>query len=266
MFLKESINKSFFDKNGYVLLDTNLSDNPSFNNLINEIESSLSEEIRYSNIEKLGGYIMGNFGINQGPFGSKLHSLVFMEKFVSYFENLTSKKIDLFDINFGGNVTLPKKGAQIFHTDGNYQQEMYLISIATEDITLANGPTEVCVGSHLRSMSFDEFFFSKKDKKKLTMKKGQILIRKHNLWHRGTKNFSNKQRLLLSFIMIPKMRKIELQPYSDNLKILPNFFKNNIIGRIHETIYVEFSFLIIFTKLLTSFSKKILIKKDKKSI
>ena len=123
-------------------------------------------------------------------------------------ENLTSKK------HIRGPLKCvemkPKKGAQIFHTDGNYQQEMYLISIATEDITLANGPTEVCVGSHLRSMSFDEFFFSKKDKKKLTMKKGQILIRKHNLWHRGTKNFSNKQRLLLSFIMIPKMRKIEL--------------------------------------------------------
>ena len=43
------------------------------------------------------------------------------------------------------------------------------------------------------------------------MKKGQILIRKHNLWHRGTKNLSNKNRLLLSFIMTPKSRKTKLK-------------------------------------------------------
>ena len=92
MFLKELIDKSIFDKNGYVLLDTSLSDNSLFNNLVNEIENSLSEEIKNSNIKKLGGYIMGNFGINQGPFGSRLYSLVFKEEFVSYLENLTSKK------------------------------------------------------------------------------------------------------------------------------------------------------------------------------
>ena len=266
MFLKELINKSIFDENGYVLLSTSLSDNSLFDNLISEIENSLNEEIKNSDIKKLGGYIMGNFGINQGPLGYKLYSLIFEKEFVSYFENLTSKKLDLFNINYGGNLTLPKKGNQIFHTDGNYHQEMYLISIATEDITLANAPTEVCIGTHLKPMSFDEFFFSKKNKKKLTMKKGQILIRKHNLWHRGTKNFTNKQRLLLSFVMIPKTRKVNLEPYSDKLKILPNFFKNNLSGRVHETIYVKFSFLIIFIKLLQSFFKKKFNQQDKKNI
>ena len=57
---------------------------------------------------------------------------------------------------------------------------------------------EICVGTHLKSMSFDEFFFTKKNKKKLTMKKGQILIRKHNLWHKkGTKNFTNKPGFII---------------------------------------------------------------------
>ena len=257
MFLKESIDKSVFELNGYVILDTSLSENQTFDNLIKEIENSLSKEIKNSDIKKLGGYIMGNFGINQGPFGSKLFSLVFHEEFKSYFENLTKKELNSFDINFGGNVTMPKKGNQLFHTDGSYEQEMYLVSIATEDITLDNGPTEICVGTHLKPMSFDEFFFSKKDKKKLMMKKGQILIRKHNLWHRGTRNFTNKPRLLLSFVMIPKIREVNLEPFSEKLKILPNFFKSNLKGRIHETIYVKFGFLITIIKLLSSISKKI---------
>ena len=81
MFLKELIDKSIFDKNGYVLLDTSLSDNQLFDDLINKIDISLSEEIKNSDIKKLGGYIMGNFGINQGPFGSKLYSLVFQYQY-----------------------------------------------------------------------------------------------------------------------------------------------------------------------------------------
>ena len=37
MFLKESIDKSVFELNGYVILDTSLSENQSFNNLIKEM-------------------------------------------------------------------------------------------------------------------------------------------------------------------------------------------------------------------------------------
>ena len=257
MFLKELIDKSIFDSDGYVLLDTNLSTNTYFNELTNEIEGHVSEKVKDSKIKELGGYIMGNFGINQGPLGSKLYYLVFQEEFINYFEALTLKKLNFFDINYGGNLTLPKKGKQLFHTDGTHQQEMYLISIATEDITSENGPTEVCIGSHIKPMSYDEFFFSKKNKKKLMMKKGQILIRKHNLWHRGTKNFSDKPRLLLSFVMIPKTSDVKIEPLTDGFKILPNFFKNDFAGRFHEIIYTKFSFFIIISKLFFSISKKI---------
>ena len=257
MFLKELIDKNIFDNDGYVLLDTNLDTNINFNKLTKEIEQYVSEKVKDTEIKKLGGYIMGNFGINQGQFGHKLYSLVFQNEFINYFESITLKKLSLFDINYGGNLTLPKKGKQLFHTDGTHQQEMYLISIATEDITLENGPTEVCVGSHIKPMTYDEFFFSKKNKKKLMMKKGQILIRKHNLWHRGTKNFSDKPRLLLSFVMIPKTRDVKVESLTDGFKILPNFFKNDFKGRFHEIIYTKFGIFIIISKLFFSISKKI---------
>ena len=39
---------------------------------------------------------------------------------------------------------MPKKGNQLFHTDGSYEEEMYLVSIATEDITLDNGQRDMC--------------------------------------------------------------------------------------------------------------------------
>ena len=45
------------------------------------------------------------------------------------------------------------------------------------------------------------------------MKKGQVLIRKHNLLLLN-KNFSDKLIVLLSFVMIPKIRNVKLEPQS----------------------------------------------------
>ncbi len=89
------------------------------------------------------------------------------------------------------------------------------------------------------------------------MNKGQVLIRKHNLWHRGTVNFSNKHRLLLSFIMIPKWRKINLDVLSEKLEIFPNFFKSTIMGRIQEFLYVRMFKIHTILKILKSFLYKI---------
>jgi len=257
MFIKKSIDKDHYDKDGYTIIDTDLEYNQNFNDLIEQIDNDLKIKIKNDRLKKNGGFMMGNFGINQGPYGPELKSLIFKEQFVKIFEDLTKCKLDSFNIFCGGNLVLPKKGKQHFHIDGAYNKKMYMISIVTENIDLNNGPTEICVGSHKKKMKFWEFFFSKKQKKKLILKKGQILIRPHNLWHRGTKNFSNKTRLLLSFVMTPKVnlgRKIE--PISSELMILPNFFNSNFQGKLHELFYIHFSFIHIVLKLILSFFKQ----------
>ena len=43
------------------------------------------------------------------------------------------------------------------------------------------------------------------------------------MWHRGTTNHSDKSRLLLSFIMMPKSRKVKIEKISPKFEILPNF-------------------------------------------
>lgn len=253
MFIKKSVDKNHYNNNGYVIIDTDLENNQNFNNLIEEINNDLELKIRNKEIKKNGGFLMGNFGINQGPYGPKLHSLIFKEQFVEIFENITEGKLDSFDIFYGGNLVLPKKGKQHFHVDGAYNKKMYMISIVTENIDLSNGPTEICVGSHKKEMKFWEFFFSKKQKKKVILKKGQIFIRPHNLWHRGTKNFSDKTRLLLSFVMTPKVKKgKEIEPISSELMILPNFFKSNFQGRLHEFFYIHFGAIRLILKLILS--------------
>ena len=257
MFIKKSIDKNQYNNDGYAIIDTDLEYNQDFNNLIEQIDNELKIKIKNKQLKKNGGFVMGNFGINQGPYGPQLKSLIFKEQFVRIFEDLIDGKLDSFDIFYGGNLVLPKKGKQHFHIDGQYGKKMYMISIATENIDSNNGPTEICVGSHKKKMKFWEFFFSRKQKKKLFLKKGQILIRPHNLWHRGTKNFSNKARLLLSFVMTQQVgngKKIESIP--SELIILPNFFNSNFLGKLHELFYIYFGSIHQILKILISFIKK----------
>ena len=171
MFIKKLIDKDFFYNNGYIILDTNLENNHNFNKLVDEINNDLKLKLKNNILSKKGGYIMGNFGIDQGPYGPKFYSLIFQDEFIKIFEDLIKSKFNLFDIHYGGNVVLSKKGNQHFHIDGSYTKRMFMISIVTEDINLENGPTEICVGSHKKEMKFWEFFFSKKQKKNI-IKKG----------------------------------------------------------------------------------------------
>ena len=166
MFIKKTVDKNFYNNNGYVILDTDLEHNQEFNNLIDRINHDLRLKISNSDLKKNGGFIMGNFGIDQGPYGLEFYSLIFKDQLIKIFENLTESKLDEFKVFYGGNLVLPNKGAQHFHIDGSYHKKMYMVSIVTEDIDFNNSPTEICVGSHKKHMKFWEFFFSKKIKKK----------------------------------------------------------------------------------------------------
>ncbi len=179
-----------------------------------------------------------------------MYKLLFTSKFVSKIESIVENKLTEYDIFFGGNICLPNKGDQIFHTDGAFKKEMYLISVATQEINIENGPTEICEGSSLKRVNFWEFYFSKKKINKLLMKKGDVLIRKHSLWHRGTKNKSSKPRMLINFALTPKKKIKQQLINSKKFKILPNFFKNNFKERINEIIYTYFPILVIANKLI----------------
>lgn len=255
MFITTIVDKNSYKNNGYVILDTDLEHNEDFNNLIDKINNDLKLKINNKKLKKYGGFTMGNLNVDQGPYGPKLYALIFKDQLVKIFEDLTERRLDKYDIVHGGNLALPNKGKQHFHIDGPYHKKMYMVSIVTEDINYNNAPTEICVGSHQKYMKFWEFFFRRKIKKKITLKKGQILIRPHNLWHRGTKNKSVKPRLLLSFTMTPKEDNKDSRN-SPSLEILPNFFKSNFLGKFHEFFYVYFESILIILKLFKSLIKK----------
>ena len=154
MFIKKTADRRSYNNDGYAILDTYLEHNKDFNDLIDEINNDLRLKINYRELKKNGGFIMGNLGIDQGPYGPKFYSLIFKDQLIKILEELTEIKLDEFDMFYGGNLVLPNKGKQHFHIDGAYYKKMYMVSVVTEDIDYNNAPLEICLGSHKKYMKF----------------------------------------------------------------------------------------------------------------
>ena len=245
--------KEQFEENGFIIINTNLGNNHQFIELSKKIYNSLEEKIISMDINKLRGSMMGNLNIYPGKYGDDLLNIVKSAGIFNSVEKILNKKIDDLIFNYGGNLSLSGKGEQHFHIDGGFDKEMYLMSISTEDINEINGPTEVCIGSHKKNVPYWKFILSKKNKKKILLNKGDIIIRKHSLWHRGTKNISKKNRLLLSFVIFPKNANYQIKfNETSDLNILPNFFKQNYLGFIHEFIYSKTRSLQFLIRLIKS--------------
>ena len=251
------MNNEIFEKDGFLILKTELSNNQKFQNLTKELYINLNNQLNHININKLRGYQMGNINVNPGKFGFKLLELLYEIKFDKIIETVINRKIEDMTVKFGGNLALAGKGEQHFHTDGGYSKEMYLVSIATENIDENNGPTKVCIGSHIKNQPYWKFFFTKKKKKYITLNKGEIVIRKHYLWHKGTVNKSKSHRLLLSILLFPKNNNEQESINREDISFSSNFFSEDYKGIIQEFIYTKLRFLHFILRFIKSFFNKV---------
>ena len=242
-----------FNKNGYLFLKKDLRNNLQFFKIAKEIHKKIDKEIILIKNKNLRGSIMGNLNVYPGKYGKKIFLLLKKNKIIEEVEKILGKKISSYDISYGGNLALAGKGQQSFHTDGEFKKKMFLLSISTENITNNNGPTEVCVGTHKKDTPYWKFFLMKKKIKKITLQTGEIVIRTHSLWHRGTKNNSNKYRFLLSFIITPKIKNhLKKVQTKEDLKIDHNFFENTTSGMIKEIIYSKLRLIHFILRLCKS--------------
>lgn len=248
--------KDQFNKKGYIVIKTDLKNDQQFQILCKNIYSSLNESLKNINTRELRGYIMGNLNVYPGIYGDQLVTLLKEKRITEILEDTLEIKLNEMEIRYGGNLSLSKKGEQHFHTDGSYSKTMYLVSIATEKIDNNNGPTQVCVGSHKKNIPYWKFIFSKKIIENVVLEKGDIVIRKHSLWHKGTKNKSDNHRYLPSLLIFPKSSNYQIN-HKKTLKvsISSNFFKNNLTGYIQELMYSKFRIFHFFFRFFKSLVK-----------
>ena len=111
----------------------------------------------------------------------------------------------------------------------------------------------IVLNSHKKKLPYWKFLFKKKKTKRILLSKGDLIIRKHNIWHRGTTNMSNKKRFLIAFLFFDKKRNMKSNMHSNTVKIYNNFFGNSLLERCKEILYVHFKLIYIFYKAVLSF-------------
>ena len=166
-------------------------------------------------------------------------------------KELTNKGLNEYDIKYAGNVSLPNKGDQFYHTDGPKSARKILIGVPIDDLIEINGPTELISGSHKQKINYYKFNIRKffKKKTKLILNKGDIFIRESYIWHKGTKNKSNKLRIIILFILSEKNPNYIKQDILESVKFGDICLKHNK-DKIREVISVYLPFFISYTNCL----------------
>lgn len=247
--------KKFFSKKGYIIKNLFSKDQ-----IFIEISKSLKKELNFlaneKNIKNLGGYKSGNLNINPGRYGNELLSLLYKKNFQEYFKFIIGDNFLDYTFLAGGNLNLPNSKNQFFHTDGKWMPRMIIVNIATSKIELSNGPLEIIEKSHLKNLNYWKFVLKILflNKKKITMDTGDILIREHRLWHRGTRNYTKENREMIGLMFIRKPNKVQTN-YDLNLSIKSNVFGINLKERIKEYLFIYFRPILFLYKFFISMIK-----------
>ena len=242
--MSKNLIKNQFYKNGFLILKNILNDY-KYIKTCSELNLKVNKYLLKYNLKNLGGYLSGNLNFDPGIDAWIIWKHLKI-KLSPYFQKITNKKISDFDIIVGGNINFPSSSDQHIHADGNFNPRIIVINIPLVQINEMNGPTEIFKKSHKEWMPYWKFFFIKKSFSSTYLKLdlGDVAIREHRLWHRGTKNKSNKARAMLAFVLKEKSlnnneydNKVKLKKSSNRIRIYPNWFSNSLYGKIVEIIY-----------------------------
>jgi hypothetical protein len=255
MTLKKFINDGYLVKKKFL-------QSKQFDLICNDLNNEIEKTYLRTDIDKLGGSLTGNLNTNPGKYGKLILNLLLKNGLNNILQKISGEKFSDFYMTTGGNLSIPNKHSQHFHMDGNYRDLFYFVSVATSNIYAINGPTEIILGGHKKELPYWKFLFKKKKIKKIILSKGDLIIRRSNLWHRGTINRSDKNRFIIAYLFFKRKDNINIKKLaiSNNFKkvtITNNFFGNNFSQRLFEYFYIYFKFLFIAWKAFSSFFPKL---------
>lgn len=138
------------------------------------------------------------------------------------------------------NFNMPGSVAQHYHMDGAYLDDFLVCNIAVVDTDLANGAMDVLPGTQREFLPFWRYAVSRTYRlsTRLPMKRGDILLRKSNLWHRGMPNRTQVARPLLS-ITFGEKGAPDGDPFTMNggeVEFYANWYSTSRAGQIRERV------------------------------
>ena len=257
MIVSQNIKKQY-ENLGYIKIPEFINDE-HFMKLCDELNHEINKkfEENKNNIMQMGGSLIGNVNIKLGKKGDFIWNYLKKNNIENIISELTGIKKEEYQVFCGGNILFPypKSHNQIFHTDGKKKPRKIVLSLCLNEIDKNNGPTEIYEKSHKEEIPYWKFVlkFLLKKKYQLNLKKGDIFIREAFIWHRGTKNNSNRSRILINFIISEQKNKDLNYDLSNEISFFDNMFDSNFRGKIKEYIDVKLRFLFFIYKFFRSF-------------
>jgi ectoine hydroxylase-related dioxygenase (phytanoyl-CoA dioxygenase family) len=146
------------------------------------------------------------------------------------------------DVRATLNFNLPNSVAQHYHIDGLYTDDFLICNVAVVDTDLVNGAIDVLPGTHRRFYKFWQYALQRKYRlsTRLPLQRGDVLVRKSTVWHRGMPNKSTTPRAMMS-LTFGEASAPEGDPFlvhEGKLFFYANWFSTTRLGRLRERVFV----------------------------
>ena len=140
------------------------------------------------------------------------------------------------------NFNLPGSTAQHYHMDGLYTKDFLICNVAVVDTDLANGAIDVLPGTNREFYKFWRYALARKYRltTRIPMARGDVIVRKSTLWHRGMPNRTDAPRPMMA-ITFGEMDPTEPDPFTVNdgrIEFYPNWFNTSRLGQLRERTFV----------------------------
>ncbi|MGO9838172.1 MAG: phytanoyl-CoA dioxygenase family protein [Polyangiaceae bacterium] len=150
--------------------------------------------------------------------------------------------------NVGCNLNLPGSVVQHYHVDSSFTAGFMIANIAVVDTDLANGAIELIPATHKKFYKFWRFAIERpyRFSARISMNRGDVLVRTSNLWHRGMPNHTKVPRPMLAFTFVEQGEDAKRpDPFTLNegrIKFYENWYRPTLMGRLRERTFVAAPF------------------------
>jgi hypothetical protein len=141
------------------------------------------------------------------------------------------------------NFNLPGSVAQHYHMDNAYLKEFLICNVAVVDTDLDNGAIDVLPGTNREFYKFWRYAIERKYRltTRIPFQRGDAVVRKSTLWHRGMPNHSSRPRPMMA-ITFGEVDENSTDPFLTNdgeIEFYPNWFNPSRLGRLRERTFVR---------------------------
>lgn len=234
----ETLKKSFANDGYFVVSNVVPQErlNDLHNNIVDAFEKAKQSGVLFSG----GGLMSGHLNCFPGE-GSRFVYAALQERGITDLIKEIEPKANRLP-NVGCNFNLSHSVSQHYHADRDFTKAFMIANVAVVDTGVDNGAIELIPGTHKKFYKYWRFAMEKPYRHaiRVPMKRGDVLVRTSNVWHRGMPNLTSVARPMLALTW-EDGGSTQQDPFTVEegaIKFRPNWFKPTRLGRLRERTFV----------------------------